>query len=101
MAALALALIGVAVASNIDNVARLVVFRRVSGIHPMLTLVGAFAGVRVFGAIGVFLGPLILSFMMELVRSYEELIRLSEGRPPVAHRSSVTTSRRIPQETGR
>jgi predicted PurR-regulated permease PerM len=87
IAAIVLAIVGVAVASNIDNVARLVVFRRVSGIHPMLTLVGAFAGVRLLGVIGAFLGPLILSFMLELVRSYEELTRVPE-QPLPARRDS-------------
>ena len=94
--AVVLAVVGVAVASNIDNVARLVVFRRVSGIHPMLTLVGAFAGIRVFGAIGAFLGPLMLSFMMELVRSYEELTRVPEVRTPARLDSCAQT----PQEVG-
>ena len=96
VAAIVLAVIGVAVASNIDNVARLIVFRRVSGIHPMLTLVGAFAGVRLLGVIGAFVGPLVLSFMMELVRSYEELTRLPD-QPTPARRDSFE---RTPQEAG-
>jgi predicted PurR-regulated permease PerM len=96
VAAIVLAVIGVAVASNIDNVARLVVFRRVSGIHPMLTLVGAFAGVRLLGVIGAFVGPLVLSFMMELVRSYEELTR-SPDLPTSARRDSFEQT---PQEAG-
>lgn len=71
-AALALTILGAGVASNIDNVARLAVNRRVSGLHPMLTLVGAFAGVRLLGIAGVLLGPLALSYFFELVRLYEE-----------------------------
>jgi hypothetical protein len=38
----------------------------------MLTLVGAFAGVRLLGIAGVLLGPLTLSYFFELVRLYEE-----------------------------
>ena len=91
--AIVLAVVGAGVAANIDNVARLVVFRRVSGIHPMLTLVGAFAGVRVFGAIGVFLGPLVLSFMMELLRSYEELASPQGSPEPSLRGSSLHTPR--------
>ena len=71
-AALALALIGGGIASNIDNFARLLVNRRISGLHPMLTLVGAFAGVRALGIAGVLLGPLALSYFFELVNLYEE-----------------------------
>ncbi|HTI63292.1 MAG TPA: hypothetical protein VL524_07260, partial [Gemmatimonadaceae bacterium] len=47
---------------------RILLFRRISGIHPMITLVGAFAGVRIFGMVGVLIGPLLLSYFFELAR---------------------------------
>jgi predicted PurR-regulated permease PerM len=71
-AALVLAAVGAGLASNLDNLVRPIVYRRVSGIHPMLTVVGAFAGVRVFGLIGVFIGPLMLSYFVELLQVYED-----------------------------
>jgi len=71
-AAALLALLGGGLASNIDNVVRLTVYRRISGIHPMLTLVGAIAGVRTLGLVGAFIGPLLLSCFVELVSVYEE-----------------------------
>lgn len=67
-AAVVLAIVGAVVASNIDNLVRLVVFKRVSDIHPMITLVGAFAGVRYMGLIGVLLGPLAIVYFFELLR---------------------------------
>ena len=67
-AAAVLAGIGVLIVSNVDNALRLVVYRRVSQIHPMVTLVGAFAGVRAFGIAGVLIGPLVLSYMIELLK---------------------------------
>lgn len=70
-AALLLGVLGAGVASNLDNVIRLIVYRRVSDIHPMLTLVGAFAGVGVFGVAGVLLGPLALSYFFELLAVHE------------------------------
>jgi predicted PurR-regulated permease PerM len=73
-AAVGLAVLGAGLASNIDNVVRLFLYRRVSGIHPMLTLVGAFAGVKLLGVIGAFLGPLILSYLFELVKVYEDTL---------------------------
>lgn len=57
---------GALLVSNIDNALRLVVYHRVSQIHPMLTLVGAFAGVELFGLAGLLLGPLLLSYAIEL-----------------------------------
>jgi predicted PurR-regulated permease PerM len=83
-AAILMGALGAGVASNIDNVARLFVYRRVSGIHPMLTLVGAFAGVHVFGIIGVFLGPLILSYFAELLLLYESAVRERHEHIPTA-----------------
>jgi len=71
-AAALLALLGAGLASNIDNLVRLVVYRHVSGIHPMLTLLGAFAGVRALGIVGAFIGPLVLSCFVELLGVYEE-----------------------------
>lgn len=83
-AAITLALIGAVVASNIDNVARLSVYRRVSGVHPMITLVGAFAGARIFGLFGVLLGPLAILYFLELVRVERESRRhvWRAGRAP-------------------
>ncbi len=77
-AAALLALLGGGIASNVDNVVRLVVYRRVSGIHPMVTLVGVFAGVRMFGLMGAFIGPLVLSCFVELLSVYDEA-RLGAG----------------------
>lgn len=69
-AAIALALIGLIVASNVDNVVRPSVYRRVSGIHPMATLVGAFAGVELLGIPGLLIGPLAITYCVELIRLY-------------------------------
>lgn len=69
-AAIALGAVGLIVASQIDNVIRLFVYRRVSRIHPLVTLVGAFAGVRIFGLAGLLLGPLGISFLLELLKVY-------------------------------
>lgn len=71
-AAAVLGLVGLIVASNVDNVVRPSVYRRVSGIHPMATLVGAFAGVELLGVPGLLLGPLAIIYCLELVRLYRE-----------------------------
>ena len=74
-AAVLVAALGAGVASNIDNLVRPLVYRRVSGVHPMLTLVGAFAGVRLFGVMGAFIGPLLLSCFVALIGVYENAVR--------------------------
>lgn len=71
-AALVLAIISVVIAGSIDNIIRPMVYKRVSDIHPMITLVGAFAGVKYFGLLGVLLGPLAIVYFLELVRLYQK-----------------------------
>ncbi len=77
---------GVIVAS-IDNFLRPIVNERISAVHPMITLIGAFAGLRVFGVLGLVLGPLSISYFFVLLRMYREeysslVIASSVGHPP-------------------
>ena len=60
------------VVGTVDNVIRPLVYKRVSNIHPMITLVGAFAGVRYFGLLGLLMGPLAIAYLFELLRFYRE-----------------------------
>lgn len=78
-AAATLAALGGIVASNVDNLARPFVYERVSNIHPMVTLVGAFAGVRLFGLLGVLIGPLAISYFFELLRIFQAEYGTSAG----------------------
>ena len=71
-AALVLAIISIVIAGSVDNIIRPMVYKRVSDIHPMITLVGAFAGVKYFGLLGVLLGPLAIVYFLELVRLYQK-----------------------------
>lgn len=57
-------------AANVDNIIRLVVFKKVSNIHPMATLIGAFAGLKYFGLLGVLLGPLAIAYFFEMLKMY-------------------------------
>ncbi|MEO8294825.1 MAG: AI-2E family transporter, partial [Gemmatimonadota bacterium] len=67
-----MAIWGVVVVANVDNVIRPLVFRRYAQIHPLVTLIGAFAGIRYFGLLGLMVGPLALSYFFELIRMYKE-----------------------------
>jgi predicted PurR-regulated permease PerM len=71
-AAITMLVIGAGIASNIDNLIRPLIYKRVSHIHPMITLVGAFAGVKYFGLLGVLLGPLAIAYLFELLHFYRE-----------------------------
>jgi predicted PurR-regulated permease PerM len=68
--AIGLTLWGVFVVGNVDNVIRPMVFRRWAQIHPFITIIGAFAGIRYFGLLGLLIGPLAISYFFELIRMY-------------------------------
>jgi predicted PurR-regulated permease PerM len=72
IAAVLLALWGLVLVANVDNVIRPIVFRKYAQIHPLVTLVGAFAGIRYFGLLGILVGPLALSYFFELIRMYRD-----------------------------
>jgi len=71
-AAIGLALWGVLVVGNVDNVIRPYVFRRWARIHPFITVIGAFAGINWFGLLGLLIGPLAISYFFELIRMYRD-----------------------------
>jgi len=71
-AAFGLALWGLFAVGSVDYIIRPVVFRRWAQIHPIVTLVGALAGVPYFGILGLLIGPLALSYFFELIRMYRE-----------------------------
>jgi predicted PurR-regulated permease PerM len=96
-AALVLGIWGFVVVANVDNVIRPLVYRRYAQIHPLLTLVGAIAGVSYFGLLGLLLGPLALSYFFELLRMYgEEYVKPADARRAAEEDAS---SRGAPEET--
>lgn len=71
-AALLLAVWGVAVVGSADNIIRPLAYRRWANIHPFVTLVGALAGIRWFGLLGILIGPLALSYFFALIDMYSQ-----------------------------
>jgi len=69
---IALALWGILAVGNVDYIVRPIIFRRWANIHPIVTLLGALAGVPYFGILGLLIGPLALSYFFELIGMYRE-----------------------------
>jgi predicted PurR-regulated permease PerM len=68
--AIGLVIWGIVVVGNVDNVIRPTVFRRWAQVHPFVTVIGAFMGLRYFGLLGLLIGPLAISYFFELIRMY-------------------------------
>jgi predicted PurR-regulated permease PerM len=65
--AIAIGIFGALLPPLIDRLARATVARHVGRVHPMVTLVGAIAGLGVAGAAGIILGPIVLAMFFAFV----------------------------------
>ncbi len=83
-AAIGLAIWGVVAVGNVDSLIRPFVYRRWARIHPFVTIIGAFAGLRYFGLLGLLIGPLAISYFFELIRMYRAEYLEHNGDPPAA-----------------
>jgi predicted PurR-regulated permease PerM len=63
---------GATVVMNIDNFLRPRLVSSRSNVHPVLILIGVLGGLRVFGFIGMLVGPLILAILVALIKFYEQ-----------------------------
>ena len=73
----------------IDRVVRSAVSSRIGSVHPMITLVGGIAGIRVAGVAGLILGPVALDMFVALVEVYSrEYLRLGDAEKNTVERSS-------------
>ncbi len=63
---------GLGLITNIDNVIRLMINRRIGDTHPIVTVVGVIIGIPLFGIVGLVFGPLLFSFFILLVKIYRE-----------------------------
>ena len=58
-----LLLYGLFIVSTIDNIIRPKIIGSRSKVHPSLILIGALGGIKLFGLIGIVVGPLILAIL--------------------------------------
>ena len=61
---------GVAVIGSVDNIARFLVQKKLADVHPLITMLGVFMGVGLFGFMGIIFGPLLLSVFFMLTQIY-------------------------------
>ena len=56
---------------QIDNFLRLVINKRIANTHPLISIIGVFIGLPLFGILGLVFGPLLLSYFLLLLEIYE------------------------------
>ncbi len=77
-----LAAFGALVVTSIDNVLRPMMLKGSAQIHPLWSLLAILGGVFSFGALGLLVGPLVLSLGVSALHIYE--MNILRGQPPAA-----------------
>jgi predicted PurR-regulated permease PerM len=70
-AGIAILVVGIII-SNIDNVLRPYIQKKVGAIHPFVSLLGIFVGIYLFGIVGIVVGPLLISTFLLVLKMFNE-----------------------------
>ncbi|EKD24146.1 MAG: hypothetical protein ACD_81C00096G0005 [uncultured bacterium] len=74
VAAIALAIWGIGVVGLVDNFLRPALLSRGIKIHPLVILFSTFGGLKFFGIVGFFLGPVVLAILFAMFEMYPRII---------------------------
>lgn len=58
------------VTGNVDYLSRVTLMRKIGDVHPIITILGVIVGLGLFGFMGFIFGPLLLSYLILLIRIY-------------------------------
>lgn len=63
---------GFLIIGTIDNITRIWLQKKLGDTHPLITLFGVIAGVKLFGFIGLIFGPILFELLLLLLRIYNK-----------------------------
>ncbi len=58
------------VIGNVDYFARMSILKRIGQVHPVITIIGVILGLKLFGFWGFIFGPLLISYLILLLKIY-------------------------------
>jgi predicted PurR-regulated permease PerM len=67
-----LLIFGSTVVMNIDNFLRPRLMSGRTKVHPVLILIGVLGGLKIFGFVGMLVGPLILALLVAFIKFWEQ-----------------------------
>ncbi|MBK9024119.1 MAG: AI-2E family transporter [Saprospiraceae bacterium] len=59
------------VLGNIDNLIRMYISKKMGDVHPVVTFLGVFMGLNIFGIPGLVFGPLIISYFLIFIKMFK------------------------------
>lgn len=60
------------VITNVDNLFRFILQKKIANVHPLITILGVILGVKLFGFVGLIFGPILISMFMLLLQIYRQ-----------------------------
>ena len=63
---------GLVIISTIDNLLRIKIINAKAEVHPIVVIIGVIGGVNLFGVIGLFAGPILISLLITYLDSFKE-----------------------------
>lgn len=84
--ALGLAVYALVIITNIDNLIRFMLQKKMADIHPLVTIFGVIIGLSLFGFMGIIFGPLLISIFILCFNLFKEQY-LDKGRKSPASNS--------------
>lgn len=61
---------GAVVITNVDNVFRFVLQKKIADVHPLVTVFGVIIGLNWFGLPGLIFGPILISYFLIMIKIY-------------------------------
>lgn len=58
------------ITGNIDYLARISLLKKIGNVHPLITVLGLIVGLKLFGFWGFIFGPLLISYLLLLIKIY-------------------------------
>jgi predicted PurR-regulated permease PerM len=58
------------VTGNVDYLTRFTFMQKIGNVHPLITVFGVIVGIKLFGFVGLIFGPLLLSYIVLLIKIY-------------------------------
>lgn len=79
--ALGLGIFGLVVISNVDNLFRFLLQKKMADIHPLITVFGVITGLAIYGFWGVIFGPVLISIFLILIDMFKKEYLDKEEKP--------------------
>lgn len=70
---------------NVDYLARITLMKKIGDVHPLITILGVIVGLATFGFMGFIFGPLLLSYLILLIRIYSSEFVENSNQPNDLH----------------